>query len=120
LHAADCDPAGFEWVDSGDSESSTVSWIRKAPETEAAVLAVCNFTPVPRTGYRVGVPAGGIWREILNSDSSHYGGSGIGNAGGFEAEPVPFHDRPFSLLLTLPPLGICLFRHEGEVGTEQP
>ena len=114
LHAADCDPAGFEWVDSGDSESSTVSWLRKAPEAERAVLAVCNFTPIPRSGYRVGVPAGGIWREILNSDSSHYGGSGMGNAGGFEAESVPFHDRPFSLLLTLPPLGICFFRHEGE------
>jgi 1,4-alpha-glucan branching enzyme len=115
LHAADCEPAGFEWVDVNDSESSTISWIRKPPAGGGPVLAVCNFTPVPRTGYRVGVPLGGMWREMLNSDASHYGGSGLGNAGGFAAEAVPFHGRPFSLLLTLPPLGMCLFKHEGEV-----
>jgi 1,4-alpha-glucan branching enzyme len=115
LHAADCEPAGFEWVDVNDSESSTISWIRKPPAGGGPVLAVCNFTPVPRTGYRVGVPLGGMWREMLNSDASHYGGSGLGNAGGFAAEGVPCHGRPFSLLLTLPPLGMCLFKHEGEV-----
>jgi 1,4-alpha-glucan branching enzyme len=112
LHAADCEPGGFEWVDVHDAESSTISWLRRAPVGGGTVLAVCNFTPVPRTGYRVGVPDGGLWREILNSDSSHYGGSGMGNAGGFEAETVPMHERPFSLLLTLPPLGICLFKCE--------
>jgi 1,4-alpha-glucan branching enzyme len=114
LHVWDCEPAGFEWVDCNDAESSVISWIRKAPGGGGTVLAVCNFTPVPRVPYRVGVPAGGMWREVLNSDSSIYGGSGMGNAGGFKAEVVPFHGRPFSLNLTLPPLAICLFRHEGE------
>jgi 1,4-alpha-glucan branching enzyme len=114
LHSSDCDPAGFEWVDCTDSESSIVSWIRKTPGDGEVVLTVCNFTPVPRKGYRVGVPLGGLWREILNSDSPLYGGSGLGNAGGFTAEPVPYHGRPNSLNLTLPPLGICIFKHEGE------
>jgi 1,4-alpha-glucan branching enzyme len=111
LHSTDCEPAGFEWIDCTDVESSVVSWIRKDGGGGEIVLAVCNFTPVPRTGYRVGVPLGGMWREILNSDSPIYGGSGLGNAGGFTAEPVPAHGRPFSLNLTLPPLGICIFRN---------
>jgi 1,4-alpha-glucan branching enzyme len=112
LHSTDGDPAGFEWVDCTDSESSIVSWIRKTPDGGEVVLAVCNFTPVPRTGYRVGVPLGGMWRELLNSDALLYGGGGLGNAGGFEAERVPYHGRPYSLNLTLPPLGICVFKHE--------
>jgi 1,4-alpha-glucan branching enzyme len=112
LYSTDCDPAGFEWIDCTDVESSVVSWLRKPLEGDARIMAVCNFTPVVRTGYRVGVPLGGLWREALNSDSKLYGGSGQGNAGGFEAEEKPCHGRPFSLLLTLPPLGICIFKHE--------
>jgi 1,4-alpha-glucan branching enzyme len=112
LYQWDCEPAGFEWVDAGDAESSVISWIRKAPGDESTILVVCNFTPVPRTGYRLGVPRGGMWREALNSDAAEYGGSGEGNAGGFAAEPVPSHGRPFSLNLTLPPLAICFFKNE--------
>jgi 1,4-alpha-glucan branching enzyme len=112
LYSSDCDPAGFEWVDCTDTESGIVSWIRKTSDGGEVVLAVSNFTPVPRTGYRVGVPLGGMWRELLNSDALLYGGGGLGNAGGFEAEPVPRHGRPYSLNLTLPPLGICIFKHE--------
>jgi 1,4-alpha-glucan branching enzyme len=110
LHAADCDPAGFEWVDCNDPESSVISWIRKTAGKDDVILVVCNFTPVPRKPYRVGVPIGGLWREILNSDAQPYGGSGMGNAGGFEAEAVPCHGRPFSLNMTLPPLGMCVFK----------
>jgi 1,4-alpha-glucan branching enzyme len=112
LFEGDCDPAGFEWIDCTDAESSVVSWIRKPLTGGAIIAAVCNFTPVSRTGYRIGVPLGGMWREVLNSDSTVYGGSGLGNAGGFEPEEKPCHGRPFSLLLTLPPLGICIFKHE--------
>jgi 1,4-alpha-glucan branching enzyme len=112
LYSTDCDPAGFEWIDCTDAESSIVSWIRKSSEGGGRILAVCNFTPVPRTGYRVGVPAAGMWRELLNSDSPIYGGSGMGNAGGFAAEDIPYHGRPHSLMLTLPPLGICIFKHD--------
>jgi 1,4-alpha-glucan branching enzyme len=112
LHRSDCEPAGFEWVDTGDAQSSVISWIRKTRDDSSLILAVCNFTPVPRTGYRVGVPRAGMWREALNSDAAVYGGSGAGNAGGFDAEPVACHGRPCSLELTLPPLGICIFTNE--------
>jgi 1,4-alpha-glucan branching enzyme len=114
LYLLDCDPAGFEWVDCNDSESSVVDWLRKTPDGSGMILAACNFTPVPRMPYRVGVPLPGMWSEVLNSDALHYGGSGLGNAGGFEAEEIPYHGRPYSLNLTLPPLGICLFKHEGD------
>jgi 1,4-alpha-glucan branching enzyme len=76
------------------------------------VMFVCNFTPVPRHNYRVGVPGGGYWKEALNSDAPLYGGSGQGNMGGTEASPLPIHGRPYSLNLTLPPLGILAFRRE--------
>jgi len=75
-------------------------------------LVACNFTPVPRMGYRVGVPYGGYWSEILNSDSVNYEGSGLGNLGGMQAEELPFHGRPFSLNITVPPLGVVFFRGE--------
>jgi len=74
------------------------------------VLVVCNFTPVPRTGYRVGVPHGGYWREMLNSDAREYAGSGLGNLGGVSAEEIPTHGRPFSLKVTLPPLAALFFK----------
>ena len=76
-------------------------------------MVVCNFTPTPRLNYRVGAPRGGYWTEILNSDSKEYGGSGYGNLGGVEASPIPFHGRPYSLNLTLPPLGAVFFKSEG-------
>jgi 1,4-alpha-glucan branching enzyme len=105
LHQLDFDPAGFEWIDCNDSQNSALSFIRKGYSQDDTVLIVCNFTPVPRLNYRVGVPTGGYWREILNSDAKEYGGSGHGNLGGRETSPIPFHGRPYSLNLTLPPLG---------------
>jgi 1,4-alpha-glucan branching enzyme len=104
LHELDCEPAGFEWIDCGDAESSVVSLIRKGKSTANLVLMVCNFTPVPRQEYRIGAPHGGFWREALNSDATEYGGSGMGNRGGVDADAWPQHGRPFSLPLTLPPL----------------
>jgi 1,4-alpha-glucan branching enzyme len=112
LHELDCDPAGFEWIDCDDSDSSVISLIRKGKSTSAIILAVCNFTPVPRANYGVGVPRGGYWREMLNSDGAEYGGSGIGNGGGQQADPMPLHGRPHSLKLILPPLSVLFFKSE--------
>jgi 1,4-alpha-glucan branching enzyme len=110
LHALDCDPGGFSWVDCNDNEASVVALLRQSTVPRETVLVACNFTPVPRTGYRVGVPHGGFWRELLNSDGEAYGGSGMGNLGGVEAEETPAHGRPFSLTLTLPPLSALFLR----------
>jgi 1,4-alpha-glucan branching enzyme len=112
LHELDCDPAGFEWIDCNDAESSALSWIRKGKSSGDIILIVCNFTPVPRQSYRVGAPRGGFWKEILNSDASLYGGSGQGNLGGVEAAPIPLHGRPYSLTVTLPPLAALFFKSE--------
>jgi 1,4-alpha-glucan branching enzyme len=114
LYELDCDPAGFEWVDCSDWENSIVSFIRRAKSTPSFVMAVYNFTPVPRHGYQVGVPRGGHWEEVLNSDAHDYGGSGHGNFGGVEAQTTPCHGRPYSLEITLPPLGATFFRSKGE------
>ncbi len=110
IHEMDFEPSGFEWVDFGGWEQSVISFLRKGNSKKDVMLVVCNFTSVPRYNYRVGVPEGGSWREILNSDSKLYGGSGQGNFGGVEAMPVPFHGRHQSLSLTLPPLGILFLR----------
>ncbi|HTS89869.1 MAG TPA: 1,4-alpha-glucan branching protein GlgB [Gemmatimonadales bacterium] len=110
LHEVDFDPAGFEWVDCNDHLRSVVSFLRRARDPEREVLFVCNFTPVTYADYRVGVPAAGHWREILNSDASLYGGSGQGNLGGVDSDPVSTHGRPWSLNLTLPPLAVVAFR----------
>jgi 1,4-alpha-glucan branching enzyme len=104
LHAGDCQPGGFEWIDCGDAENGVVSLLRRGREADPPVVAVFNFTPVLRGGYRVGLPAGGRWRELLNSDARAYGGGGAGNLGGVEAKPVPWHGRPASAVLTVPPL----------------
>ena len=106
LHQRDCEPDGFEWIDCNDNENSVLSWLRFAPGGGRGRVAVVvsNFTPVPRRGYRVGVPRGGLYREVLNTDSTFYGGSNTGNVGVVRAESVPFHGRPQSLSLTLPPL----------------
>ncbi|HXG51968.1 MAG TPA: 1,4-alpha-glucan branching protein GlgB [candidate division Zixibacteria bacterium] len=111
LHECDCDPAGFEWIDCTDADSSVVSLIRKGRSTPTLILVVCNFTPVLRENYRVGVPRAGYWREVLNSDAEVYGGSGKGNLGGAESYPVPCHGRMQLLNLQLPPLGVLFFRH---------
>ena len=110
LYELDNEPAGFEWVDCNDTAASVISLLRKGKKPEDTILVVCNFTPVPREGYRIGVPFGGFWGEILNSDAVEYGGSGLGNMGGKDAEKVSAHGRPYSLSLSLPPLGIEFFR----------
>lgn len=110
LYELDFSNDGFEWIDFHDWEQSIVSFIRKAKSTGEIILIVFNFTGVPRYNYKVGVPHGGYWREILNSDAEIYGGSGCGNAGGVEAVPVPMQERPFSFSLTLPPLGVLFFK----------
>jgi 1,4-alpha-glucan branching enzyme len=114
LYELDCDPAGFEWVDCIDVDDSILSFIRKGRSTAGVVLAVGNFTPVPRYNYRVGVPMGDFWRELLNSDAKEYGGSGQGNLGGVEADKISFHNRPYSLNLTLPPLSFLFLMGEVE------
>ena len=95
LHQLDTDSAGFEWVDCNDTAASIISLLRKSRSPADEILIVCNFTPVPRYGYRVGVPSGGFWRELLNSDAQEYGGSGMGNLGGVHADAQPTHGRPF-------------------------
>ncbi len=114
LHEIDFAPAGFEWINCSDVEQSVISFIRKGRTTGDIILVVCNFTPVPRFNYRVGVPHGGFWREVLNSDAGEYGGSGHGNLGGVEASPFSFHGRLYSLKLTLPPLAAVFFKSEKE------
>ncbi|MGD8370572.1 MAG: 1,4-alpha-glucan branching protein GlgB, partial [Syntrophobacterales bacterium] len=111
LHQLDFDPAGFEWIDCNDSLHSVLSLIRKARSEEDNLIIVCNFTPVPRHNYRVGVPRPGYWREILNSDAKEYGGSGHGNMGGIETSPIPYHGRRCSINLTLPPLGAVFLKY---------
>jgi 1,4-alpha-glucan branching enzyme len=112
LYELDFDPAGFEWVDCNDSALSTLSLIRRGRNTKT-ILVVCNFTPATHTHYRVGVPYGGFWKEVLNSDSTYYWGSGQGSGGGVEAQPFSVHGRPHSLTITLPPLAAVYFRGEG-------
>jgi 1,4-alpha-glucan branching enzyme len=120
LHELDCAPEGFEWIDCSDWEKSVLAMLRKGKGEDAAPLViVLNFTPVVRHDYRIGVPAGGYWREVLNSDATPYGGSGEGNLGGVEAAAIPLHGRSHSVTLTLPPLG-ALFLQPGEAPEKEP
>jgi 1,4-alpha-glucan branching enzyme len=112
LHELDTDPAGFEWVDCNDNATSVLSFLRKGQSPDEQVLVVCNFTPVPRQNYVLGVPLEGYWRELLNSDASEYAGSGMGNLGGVHTTNTPSHGRPYSLRLNLPPLS-ALFLKRG-------
>jgi 1,4-alpha-glucan branching enzyme len=111
LHELDCEAGGFEWVDCNDWEQSIVSLLRKGRDPRNVILVVCNFTPVPRHDYHVGVPWGGRWDEILNSDAPIYGGSGQGNAGGVDAAPGPWHGRDYVVRVTAPPLSMVVFKH---------
>jgi 1,4-alpha-glucan branching enzyme len=110
LFQVDFDPDGFEWVDCHDYQRSVISFLRRGRDPGEVLLVACNFTPVPRANYRVGVPSGGYWKEVLNSDATLYGGSGEGNMGGVEASPLAMHGRPYSLSLLLPPLGIVVLK----------
>ncbi len=113
FHELDTDPAGFEWIDCCDTENSIISLMRRSKSRpDELLVAVLNFTPVPRHNYQVGLPRGGSWSEILNSDATIYGGSGQGNLGGIEASPIPLHGRRWSAALTLPPLGAVFLKSE--------
>ncbi|MGQ0657809.1 MAG: 1,4-alpha-glucan branching protein GlgB [Chromatiales bacterium] len=111
LHDADVGPAGFEWIDCHDAENSVISFMRKSRNDSHIMLVICNFTPVPRSNYVLGVPRGGHWQEVLNSDAETYCGSGTGNMGGVEASPVPSHGHHHSVAVTLPPLATVYFRN---------
>ena len=110
LHQVDFHYTGFEWIDFHDKASSVITFIRKSNDGKEKVIVVCNFTPVPRQNYRIGVPDGGLYREILNSDSSYYEGSNVGNAGEIQAESISCHNRTYSLNLTLPPLAAVFLK----------
>jgi 1,4-alpha-glucan branching enzyme len=108
LYRKDFSAEGFEWLDCNDAEGSTLAFLRKAGPEDAPVVVLCNFTPVPRDNFRIGVPRGGRWQERLNSDATWYGGSGVGNFGVVDAAPLPSHGRDHSLTLRLPPLGVVI------------
>ncbi|HZD18778.1 MAG TPA: 1,4-alpha-glucan branching protein GlgB, partial [Actinomycetota bacterium] len=113
LHERDGDPSGFEWIDANDNDGSVLSFIRKAASNDDQILVACNFTPIVRHNYLIGVPREGAWEELLNSDADAYAGSGSGNMGRVEALPVSMHGRPVALNLTLPPLGVVFLKSAG-------
>ena len=116
LYEKDCDSSGFEWIDCTDNENGVIAFIRHGKTAEELVVVVCNFTPVVHYQYRIGVPVPGEYSERLNSDSTAYGGSGVGNLGGVTADAIISHGRSCSLSMTLPPLATMIFqlRPEGE------
>jgi 1,4-alpha-glucan branching enzyme len=114
LHENDFSDRGFEWVDCGDRENGVISYLRKG-DASSPLLAIANLTPVPRQGYRIGVPLAGVWEELLNSDATVYGGSGWGNQGRATTVEAACHGRPCALDLDLPPLSVLVFRHKGEL-----
>ena len=110
MHEVDFDAAGFEWIDCHNYSDSILAYIRRAEDPRDFLVVVCNFTPVPRENYRLGVPEGGWYDEVLNTDSEYYSGSNVGNDCGLMAENSESHGRPFSLALTLPPLSVVVFK----------
>ena len=112
LHALDADPGGFEWIDASDAEGGTLCFLRRGPSERDVVVVALNLTPMPHERFRIGLPDGGVWHEALNSDAEIYGGSGMGNLGRVEAASSPWHGRPYSAQLVLPPLS-CVFLRPG-------
>jgi len=110
LHERDCDERGFEWVDASDADNSVLSFLRKGASEDEQVLCVFNFTPVPRGDYRVGVPCGGWWAELADSDATEFGGSGVTLGGGIKADKEPWHGRPFSVKVHLPPMAAVFLK----------
>jgi 1,4-alpha-glucan branching enzyme len=106
LYEVDYEPHGFRWLDANDVQRNILAFLRVARDGERTLAFVANLSPVPREHYRLGLPHGGRWREVLNTDSELYGGSNTGNYGGVEAEPNPWQGQPFSAEVTLPPLGV--------------
>lgn len=111
LHQVDFNPDGFEWIDFQDSDNSIIAFMRKTARPEETLIFLCNFTPVYRESYRIGVPVAGFYREVFNSDSAEYWGTNKGNYGGLHSEEIPFHGRPCSINLVLPPLATLIFKH---------
>jgi len=112
LYQCDCEPEGFSWIDAANGNESVLSYMRWSTDRQGLAVIVCNFTPVPRVDYRIGVPRPGRYRERVNTDAHDYGGSGIGNFGGVEADAVPMHGQSCSLRLWLPPLATLIFTLE--------
>jgi 1,4-alpha-glucan branching enzyme len=112
LHEIDFDWSGFQWIDFSDADNSVIAYLRKAKSTQAAIVCLCNFTPMPRHHYRIGVPEPGWYRELVNTDGIAYGGSNMGNGGGIHATETPSHGFPYSLTITLPPLSILLLKRQ--------
>jgi 1,4-alpha-glucan branching enzyme len=112
LYENDFDASGFEWIDASDTDNNVLSFIRKAKSSDEFIVIVSNFTPVPWHGYRIGVPKLGQYHEVFNSDSDHYWGSNVSNAGGQTADSIPTHGHPQSLSLTLPPLATIMLKLE--------
>lgn len=112
LHEVDFHYTGFEWIDFQDKENSVLSFIRHSADLNESIVVACNFTPIPRLDYRIGVSESGSYRELLNSDSAYYGGSNVGNIGMVDSSPIPFHNRDFSLNLNLPPLSVIFLKKE--------
>ena len=123
LFEIDFDPTGFEWIDCHDHDDSTLSYIRRAKDPQDFLVITCNFTPVPRHGYRLGVPELCWYQEISNSDSTYYGGSNLGNASGVMAVDQPSHGRAYSIEVVLPPLAVTVFKPNSNryrAATQQP
>jgi 1,4-alpha-glucan branching enzyme len=114
LHRLDCEAAGFRWIVGNDADQSVFAWLRLSDDGAPPVAIVCNFTPVSRPGYRIGLSHAGVWREILNTDAGDYGGSGLGNGGWVKAEAEPSHGFPASAELILPPLATLYLQHVPE------
>jgi 1,4-alpha-glucan branching enzyme len=112
LYERDFDWQGFTWIDCNDHERCVLSYLRKGNNEKDVVAVVCNYTPVSRTNYRIGVPFAGFWKELFNSDAKEYAGTGLGNLGGVTAQKEGSHGHPYSLLLTLPPLSVVVLKPE--------
>src|SRR5262249_23620727 len=110
LHEVDDDYSGFDWIDFRDADASIIAFLRWSRDRSQFLVVVGNFTPVPRTNYRIGVPRQGLYYELLNTDGEKFGGSNMGNGGSAVAGPVSFHGHPASLSLTLPPLGVLVLK----------
>jgi 1,4-alpha-glucan branching enzyme len=117
FHLQDFEHQGFQWIDFSDHEKCIICFLRKGRKPQEGFLIACNFTPVPRHNYRLGVPWPGLWLEHLNSDAKEYGGSGQGNLGGCSTTPIPMHGHYYSLVLTLPPLALLIMRYQGPTGS---
>ncbi|MFL5863795.1 MAG: alpha amylase C-terminal domain-containing protein, partial [Solirubrobacteraceae bacterium] len=104
LYELDSDPAGFWWLEPNDADNNVIAFARQSRDGKRVVVFVANLSPVVRSRYRLGLPRSSRWREAINTDSSYYGGSDVGNLGGVQPEPIPWHNQPFSAEVTLPPL----------------